>query len=357
MGALGRPRRARRPRGRAHPGALHEQQEGLGVHAGDAHVAGAGQHVRPVTVDHHGLDQAVDPVQEAVGQAVAQRGHPPAVLAERPGGELERSGQAYGAGHVDGARAPAAFLAATQQQRPHLRAVAHHQRADALGAAQLVARDRHQVGVRRGVGHVEPRGGLHGVGVERGARRVAVHDVAHLDQVGDGAHLVVGQHHRHHGGRAVRGRQPVELGGQQVQPDAAGGVDRHDRAIEGLDHVEHGVVLGRRAHRGPRPGRHPAGDGLVVGLGTARGEDHLAGRAAQHRGAAFAGLVEGADRGTGQPVRAGRVAVVELGERLHGRDDLGPHRSGGRMVQVDERRHGADGTNRAGPEPQRYREN
>ena len=58
------------------------------------------------------------------------------------------------------------FLAAALDQRLERRAVAHDERADALGAAELVRRDRHQVGGGGRAPDVEPRHRLHRVGVQ-----------------------------------------------------------------------------------------------------------------------------------------------------------------------------------------------
>ena len=152
-------------------------------------------------------------------------------------------------------------------------AVAHHERADALRAAELVGAHRHQVGGRRQRGHVEPREGLHGVGVEGGVRRPVAHDGRHLGQRLDGADLVVGQHHRHHADAVVEGI------GEGVEVDDAVGSHGNDAAAERLARVQHGVVLGGQAHHGATPAGVDARDGQVVGLGAAAGEHHLAGRA------------------------------------------------------------------------------
>ena len=76
----------------------------------------------------------------------------------------------------------------------------------------------------------------------------------------------------------------VERVGQAVEVDRSGRVDGHHPPAEVLDRVQHGVVLGRGAHRRAAVAADRAEHGQVVGLGAAAGEDHLAGL--RSRGAA-----------------------------------------------------------------------
>jgi hypothetical protein len=178
-----------------------------------------------------------------------------------------------------------------------------------------VTRDRHQVGRRRRAAQVEPRGGLHRVGVQRNPRHLGLdrsHHPSDRVQVGDDPGLVVGQHDRDD----RRGRAQLRQRRRQlVEVDATIATDRHDSTAERLDRVEHGVVLDRGAHGHPGPRGHAAADGVVVGLRAPRGEHDLSGRAPEHRGDALAGLVDGAHRVAGQAVRARRVAVTLAQER------------------------------------------
>ena len=79
-------------------------------------------------------------------------------------------GQGDDAGDVVGAAAPLALLAAADEQRVEHDALAHGEHADALRAAELVGAQRQQVDVRPHAAQVEPRRGLHGVGVQQRAR-------------------------------------------------------------------------------------------------------------------------------------------------------------------------------------------
>ncbi len=100
---------------------------------------------------------------------------------------------------------------AAHDQRIDLRAATLDQDADTLRAAELVGAERQQVDVRRDLAQVEPAGALDGVGVEERVGRVAAHDPAHLDDVGDRADLVVDRHHAddRHVGRVRRAPAPT----------------------------------------------------------------------------------------------------------------------------------------------------
>ena len=95
---------------------------------------------------------------------------------------------------------------------PTVRSRGQDQRADPLGAPELVGADRHQVGPPGQPGRVQPGHGLDGVGVEDGVGRARPHQRGHLGEGLDGADLVVDGHHRHQPdlGRARLG-QGVEV--------------------------------------------------------------------------------------------------------------------------------------------------
>ena len=61
--------------------------------------------------------------------------------------------------------------------------------------------------------------------------------------------------------------------GELVEVDVPGGVDADDDTAAPLDRLEHGMVLGRRAHGQAGHAHHDR----VVGLGATPGEDDLAG--------------------------------------------------------------------------------
>ena len=117
---------------------------------------------------------------------------------------------------------------------------------------------------------------------------------------------------------------------------APGGVDRHDGAAVALDDVQHGVVLGGRAHGAAARRRSTPGDGGVVALGAAAGEHDLAGPAADDGGDAVAGLVDGPAGVAGEAVRAAGVGEPLGEERQHRLDRLRAHRRRRRMVEVHE---------------------
>ena len=162
----------------------------------------------------------------------------------------------------------------------------------------------------------------------------------------DGPHLVVDEHHGHDDGLLV------ERGGKRVEVDDAGGCDAGPGSPEPLtcEPVGRGqdalVLEGRRddavpTPRGPGPGA-PGGPGRaldrqVVGLGPAAGENDLCRRAAERGRDVLPRLLEGGLRAPGDGVPTRRIPERPGQERLHGGDGLGPHRRGGRVVEVGRR--------------------
>ena len=130
--------------------------------------------------------------------------------------------------HVVGAAAPLALLTPAVQQRCHRHALAHHQRADALGAAELVGAHRHEVESGCQLRQIEGGGRLHRIGVEHGLGRVPAHQLCDLVQGLDRAHLVVGRHHRDQ-----RHLGPDNVG-HRVEVDGAPCVDRRHPALLGI---------------------------------------------------------------------------------------------------------------------------
>ena len=91
----------------------------------------------------------------------------------------------------------------------------------------------------------------------------------------------------------------------------------------------------------PRVARAAAGDPLhreVVGLGAAGGEHDLGRSDGEQLGDLLPGLLERRLGRPGRGVAAARVAERALQERRHRRHRLGPHRGGGGVIQVGERR-------------------
>ena len=245
-------------------------------------------------------------------QCVAQLGEPLGELGLARHRRLAGHREPRDRGRVDRARADVALLATAVQQRGRLQLPAYDERADAVGAADLVPGHGHRVDARAGEVEGQLAEGLDGVGVHRDA--VGVGD---LDDLGDRLHradLVVGPHHRHQGdalGVGLDGRPE----GVDVEPAEPVDVDQLDLgALTGQpdQRVEHGVVLDRRAQDahaarvlGPaRP--EQALDGEVVGLGAAGGEHHLARPAAQRPGDRLARLLDDPP-GVAAPIRAART--------------------------------------------------
>ena len=165
----------------------------------------------------------------------------------------------------------------------------------------------------------------------------STHDRGDGREVVDRADLVVDGHHADHRDVGVEGT------GERVEPDACRLVDRDDRPIGPLDGVQHGMVLGRRAHGATvRLPLHGPGDGGVVALRAAAGEHDLARTAADDRGHAIAGLVDGASRVAGEAVRAARVGEALREERQHGVDRVLPHRRRRRVIEVHQPFHGRE---------------
>ncbi len=136
-----------------------------------------------------------------------------------------------------------ALLGAALLLAEEVGAVPDEERADALGALELVGRDREQVDVQGGHVDRQVRGGLDGVDVEEDAP-VAVDPVGDLGDRLDRADLVVGEHH------ADQDRPVVDRRLELVGVDPAVAIDRQlDRLeaelLEVAQGVADGVVLDR----------------------------------------------------------------------------------------------------------------
>ena len=256
---------------------------------------------------------------------------------------------------VLGAGPAMALLRAALLLGEDVRPVADVQRADALGALELVGPERHEVGPerRRRRGRCRARPGPRRRGAARPCgpwtRRGDLGD--RLDR----ADLVVGEHDRD------QDRPVGERGLELVGIDPAVAVDRQlddlePELLEVAQRVTDRVVLDRRGDDAVAAGLARPGGALereVVGLGAARGEDDLARLGVQALGQSFVGLVE--RRARDAPVRVRRAGVPErLGqERQHRVEDLATQRRRGRVIEVD--RHRADRTPLGGWRPPRRR--
>ena len=179
------------------------------------------------------------------------------------------------------------------------------------------------------VAEVEPAGGLDGVGVQHSARCTLANHGRHRGEVGDRADLVVDGHHADDGDVAVRA--PRRAASRSTW---RGGVDADDGAAAALDDLQHGVVLGRWAHRPATDDR--ADDRRVVALGAAAREDDLAWAAPDDVGDTVPGLVDGPPGIPGEAVRPAGVGEALGEERQHRLDRLRPHRRRRRMIEVHE---------------------
>jgi hypothetical protein len=186
------------------------------VDEGDRHV----QHVRRDVgsaihhqIPHRGAQPLLEPV--------AQRTEPGSLLGLFPAGEQRGASERHGTGDVLGARANAVLLSPAVDDRLDGLAVAHDQRADALGGADLVAGEREQRAGQITDRHRHLAKRLDRVGVKDHVGRTATgrdlgdrlndpdfvvhpHDRDQCGPVGQGsiegieAHLTVGVHREHH---------------------------------------------------------------------------------------------------------------------------------------------------------------
>lgn len=217
---------------------------------------------------------------------------------------------------------------------------AEQQCADAVGAADLVAADRHGGEAAVAEVDVELPEGLDGVGVQRDPGLAG--DGRQFADRHDGADLVVGPHDGGQGHVVGVALDGLAEGVGVDAPVAVHGQVLDLRALvlgEPVDGVEHGVVLdGAGDDPGPggvgvAPRPVEALDGEVVGLRAAGGEDHLAGAGADRLGEGFAGLLHGTAGPAARGVQGG--GVPRGGElRGHRRGGLRQHRGGGGVVEV-----------------------
>ena len=225
----------------------------------------------------------------------------------------------------------------------HLDLAPHDQRADAVGATDLVPGEGQRVDpARREVDRDGPDC-LHRVGVHRDA--VEGGDLGHLLDRLERADLVVGPHHRdhRHGGRVALDRLAQRLDLEATPVVDGQQLDLGDVAL-GQPHqrVQDRVVLdGGAQDPGPPRIAGPAcpEDPLqreVVGLGATRGEDDVARPAAQGLGDGLARLLhDAAGVPAGGVQRAGVADVGQVGR--HGLDGRREHRGGRGVVEIDGR--------------------
>ena len=182
--------------------------------------------------------------------------------------------------------AQAALLSAAVHQRLQqaARTAAHVERADTLGAIELVCRERGEIQRQRGERQRHLARRLCAVAVQ-GDTALATQR-AERRHVFKHAGLVVGVHHRgqHRIGAQRRGEQ------RRVEPTGTRRREPGDAeafALEAPAWIEHRLVLSAYGDDVPPAvgvGARAAEDGQVVGFGGARGEDDLRRLHAEQRG-------------------------------------------------------------------------
>ena len=187
------------------------------------------------------------------------------------------------------------------------------QRTNALGAVQLVRRDREEVDAELRGMERNPSEGLHGVRVDERARVAPVHGIGDGGDVLDRARLVVDEHDGNKDGLRCHGLCH-NLGTDATLAVASGDGDRgHTGLLEVVCRLENRVVLDRTHHDMPAaltaPAlEHPA-DRQVVRLGAGTREHDLSLRAAQHCGDPVARPVDGRTRHPAGLVHRRRVPL------------------------------------------------
>ena len=125
-------------------------------------------------------------------------------------GQRARGAEADAQRRRQRARPQPALLRAAREQRRDAHATAQVQRADALGAVQLVRREAHEVDAKRRDVDRHPAGGLGGVGVQENAALPA--DPGDVGDRLEHADLVIGGHDRSKRGvGAQRLAQPIQV--------------------------------------------------------------------------------------------------------------------------------------------------
>ena len=308
-----------------------DEHLGLAV-VGETHVEHGVQAVRTdVAIEGHARHLGA----QAGDHVVLEAADVPLVLLQVRVGQVERSGQAHDAGHVLRTAPHVPLLRAALDHGLQAGALAQVQEAHALGPVELVGAGAQHV--QRQGGQVEgvvPHG-LHRVAVEE--RLVAAAEGADGLQVVAGAHLVVGVHQAHQG-LGVGGQQLLQVG----QVGAAVGVQPHPVHLHGtaaaqfVGGVLDGVVLDGRGDQVAHPAvAHAAGQGHVVRLGAAAGEDDVARHAVQALGHGAARPFHGGAAAAPEGVDAAGVAELLPQAGRHGLQHFGGQRRGGGVVQVD----------------------
>ena len=270
--------------------------------------------------------------KNALLQPVAQCGEPRGTVARDEGlRHLRRMSQPDDARQVLRAGAALAFLRSAEEQRLRMRAPPDVECAGALRPMELVAGDGQQIAADRLHidRHLARR--LHRIGMEVhiGFLRDGA-DLSHRLQCAD---LVVGHHHadelriRPKGTAYVLGiNHAGRIDGQKRDLDAA--------IAQPLRRMEHGMMLDGAGDKVIARLQH-AGQGQVIALRAAAGEDDLRRAAPQQARHLLAGTLHGGPGTLAVKVDGGGVAELLGKPRAHGREHLRRERRGGIGIHVD----------------------
>jgi hypothetical protein len=226
---------ARRPCRSAHPGLIEQDQQSFALDPGKTQVQVAGRARYP----RGSLDRIRHGRPEAAGQLIAQSPHPGGGGRPLGSGNQSGRGQADDPGHIVRSAAKFALLSSSVEDGPQRRSPAPGQGAATLRAAYLVATDTDEIGICSGNSHVEPAGGLYGVGMQKGARSEPPNRAGEPLERLDHARLMVGQLHRH------QSHARIQQESKGVQIDQAVGVHRrHPNLLTARQRrLDHGRVL------------------------------------------------------------------------------------------------------------------
>ncbi len=328
---------------------VESDEEGFGVDAGEGEAGGVGQ---------AGLGRAVDGGtgeggEEGLLEAVAKGGEGGGAVAGILGGGVEPGGgeaggvaEADDAGDVLSAGAALTLMRTAEVHGAEGEAAADEEGADAFGAVHLVGGEAEEIDAEGEDIDGDLADGLNGVGVDEGAG-----GMGEAGELGDGledAGLVVGEHEADEClmGAGVWGEGARERLGR----DAAGGGDGKEGEVDavvlkGFGRVKDGVVLdgGGDEVRAGRAGgaggggerEEDAGEGVVVALGAAGGEDDLGGAGVEEGGDGVAGSLDGGLGVLSVLVDGARVAEVLEEEGMHGLEDVRGEGRGAVRVEVD----------------------
>ena len=221
--------------------------------------------------------EVIEVLEQVVLEPAPQLAGPQSLIGHLAAGDLCRRAEPHDGGHVQGAAAHAALVAAAVDDRgdAHAGLAAHPQRADALGAVELVGADGDQVDLHLLDVEGQFPDALHRVAVEEDA--LPLHHRADLGDGLDGSDLVVREHDGNQDGLVGDRVADLLRGHPAVLVDLEVG-DLEALALEPLAGVQDRLVLG------------PGGDdvvalllvelghsldGEVVRLGGAGAEDDL----------------------------------------------------------------------------------